>query len=465
MATLSEAEAERLREAVLARLEADRSSLRPSEFLDNLIDKTIGRYPPLLNAAEPTPDGPSPAEPAEPEGLALADLEGGLPAAVAFCVRELLGAAASPYFALVEQVAVSGDDQAVTQLMGMLDRALKLRGILFRYRMDPDDEYPAIWGKVWEAIPKWDGRDFRAYVARIVRNHCLDEIARRKRRPGSMEEEPRDPRPRGQTADRASARDAMSFVLAVLDELEASGRIKALDGVIFSLISHGRAVADIVEGFRTSGVPARLGAAVELCGGTLGSKDAFVLQQLLGGLTPDEVAGLTGRDEADVSAVATALLGAEHEPLAEEDALVAKAFAREGIASGDLDRAQRLTTNAVNLCINRIRLKVWMALVDRAYEALRRRGAIDAVDLAIVQHRCTHAPHAGCRMYKDRTCKREASTADIARRGGLDLSPDAVGRRMDDLREKLIEQGLGLVFPDYNACLIERKPERRRSDG
>jgi hypothetical protein len=143
--------------------------------------------------------------------------------------------------------------------------------------------------------------------------------------------------------------------------------------------------------------------------------------------------------------------------------VAARNFARAGLRTKDLERAQRLTTNAVNLCINRIRLKVWMAITDRAYESLRRRGDIDDVELAIVQQRCTQSPPAGCRMYKDHECKREADADDIARRAGLDLDGPAVAERMKELRRKIVEEGLGLVFPDYNACLIERKPIRRKA--
>jgi hypothetical protein len=104
---------------------------------------------------------------------------------------------------------------------------------------------------------------------------------------------------------------------------------------------------------------------------------------------------------------------------------------------------------------------VWMAVVDKAYEALRRRkAAIDDVDLAIVQHRCSIPSPSGCRMYKDETCKRDVGAEEIARKGGLDVAPAVVSRRMQDLRRKLIEEGLGQVFPDYNACLTERKPEK-----
>ena len=85
--------------------------------------------------------------------------------------------------------------------------------------------------------------------------------------------------------------------------------------------------------------------------------------------------------------------------------------------------------------------------------------AVDAVDLAIVQHRCTAEVGAWCRMYKDRTCKRERTPEEIARRAGLDLSPEQAARRVDGLREKILD-GLGRAFPDYNSCLNERKPDR-----
>src|SRR5690606_7686949 len=121
-----------------------------------------------------------------PLEVELEQLAGGAEAAVAFVRDELVRAAAAPYFTLVQQVAVSGDEQAIQQLMTLHDRHLKLKGILYRHGMTPELEFPALWGKVWESIPKWDGRDFRAYVARIVRNHCLDDIARKKRSPGTI---------------------------------------------------------------------------------------------------------------------------------------------------------------------------------------------------------------------------------------------------------------------------------------
>lgn len=448
MAHFTEGALERLRDLVQA--QPLPPTIQPSPFLDNLIARQLRRYPPLLDV-EPVDDAPAAVEPEE--------LAGGLDDAVAFVLAQLTQASQSPYFALVQQVAVSGDDQALEQLMVLLDRHLKLRGILFRHGLDPDSEYPALWGKVWEAIPKWDGRDFRAYVARIVRNHCLDEIARKKRRPAPIDEiEPGDPRPSGHTADVASSRDAVDMVMAVLDELEADGRIKALDGVMFALVSQGRTVADIVTGFRTTGLPERFRGAVGALGHRTSASDAILLRLLLDGLTADEAAAVTARDSDEVATVADAL--GDLTALDDEEALLAKALAREGLGVKDLERAARLTTNAVNLCLNRIRLKIWMAVVDRGYEALRRRKAVTPAELALVQHRCLHAPPAGCRMYKDETCKRQRDLVEIARAGGIDEEPEGMLGLIRELRRKVLEDGLGMVFPDYAACLIERKPLR-----
>lgn len=452
MARLTQAALERLRDLVLADRAGLPAGIAPSEFLDTLIERQLRRYPPLLDLEGDQDDGPAEVE--------LEALAGGADDAVAFVREELVRAAASPYFTLVQQVAVAGDDQAIEQLMALLDRHLKLKGILYRHGMTPELEYPALWGKVWESIPKWDGRDFRAYVARIVRNHCLDDIARKKRSPGTIEGvEHRDPRPPGQTSRVASARDAMSFVLSVLEELEASGRIKAIDGVMFTLVSQGRSVADIVAGFRSSQVPKRLQRAVAALGRRTTASDAIALRGLVEGLTPEELSVVTGRPLDELTRLSEALGLAEE--LDEEERLLARALCREGMAETDLERAQRLTTNAINLCLNRIRLKMWMALIDRAYENLRRRKAVTADELELVQHRCEHSPTAGCRMYKDTTCSRQRDPGDIARKGGLDLDPDGVLRAMTELRRKVIEEGLGMVFPDYNACLTERKPLRR----
>ncbi|MGE0712673.1 MAG: RNA polymerase sigma factor [Planctomycetota bacterium] len=449
---LSDEALARLSEGVAGRLSELPAAVAGGDFLDNLLARIVRRYPAVRNLED---------EELAPGSAALSDLEGGAQGAIEFVLRELVVAVDNPYFPLVQEVALNRSDRAVEQLMAMLERNLRVRGILYRHGLDPDRDYPAVWGKIWESIPKWDGRDFRAYVARILRNACLDEISRKKKRPASIDDtDPRDPRPPVQTGAVVAARDALQFLMAVLDELEASGRIKALDGVIFGLISQGRSVADIVGSLRLSGVPARFAAAIDALGGVTGAEESVILRFLLDGLTSEEIASLTGRAEAEVERAAAAL-GRLDDP---EELLLARELSREGLSVKDLERAERLTTNAINLCINRIRLKVWMAIVDRAYESLRRRGDVTEVELAIVAHRCEHAPRAGCRMYKDSTCKREVDPSRIARKAGLDLDGPALARHMAELRRKVVEEGLGMNFPDYNACLIERKPLRKPGD-
>tara|TARA_R110002072_G_scaffold51464_2_gene138153 strand:- start:309 stop:1661 length:1353 start_codon:yes stop_codon:yes gene_type:complete len=443
---LSEEALAQLCEAVRAHMPTETPEIAIGDFSDNLVVRIMRRYPPQKDLEdEETPR----------DSCALEAMEGGAADAQAFVIKMLKAAVESPYFLLVQEVALSNTDSALEKLMKLLESNIRVRGILYRHGLDPDRDYPAVWGKIWESIPKWDGRDFRAYVARIIRNACLDEIARKKRAPNSIDDsDPRDSRPPVQTAAVAAARDALSFLMAVLDEMEASGRIKALDGVIFGLISKGRMVADIVAAFRLSGVPARFSAAVEALGGRTDATGSAILKFLLDGLQPDEVSLLTGTPVTQVRKIARALGRFEDD----EERLIAGELAREGLSVKDLERAQRLTTNAINLCINRIRLKVWMAICDRAYDTLRRRSDIDDLELAIVANRCQHAPSSGCRMYKDSACKREIDPADIARKAGLDIDGATLGRRMADLRLKVVEEGLGMNFPDYNACLIERKP-------
>lgn len=216
-------------------------------------------------------------------------------------------------------------------------------------------------------------------------------------------------------------------------------------------------------------------AAKALAPKRLDARSALALRYLLDGLEPDEVAVLTALDRKPLDQARKALAplldggkksakkaraGGEPEPAARDDALlIARSMAREGMSAHDAEKARSLTTNAINLRINRARLKVWMALCDRGYETLRRRGAVDDVDLAIVQKRCTAEVGAWCRMYKDRTCKRERSPAEIARLAGLDLTAEAATQRVDALREKILD-ALGRAFPDYNSCLNERKPDR-----
>lgn len=455
MNPLPDVELERVQEAVAARLELPRT-----EFLDRLIFRCLERHPDVLAREDELREAFDPENPPPDDATisTLAEL-GGLAPVAGWVGDELTEAKASPWFEPARRVAELRDSAAFEQLISSLDSELRLRGLLYRHGLDPDLEAPGLWGRIWEAIPKWDGRDFRAYVARIVRNHCLDEIARKKRAPHSIEDnEPRERRPVGQTTQRVATREALGLVDEVLAEMEASGRIKPTDFVIFGLVCQGRQVADVQAAFAGPALPAvsRALEALGPKGGKCGAGEAVAIGLLLDELSAAEVAAITGRAPAGLEAAARALA-----PLEDEDRELARTAAREGMTLTELSRAVRLTANALNLILNRIRLKLWMALVDRAYEAMRRRGRVDEVELRIVQHRCTMPTHAGCRMYKDRTCKREAPLEDIARLGGLDLSPRALGRRMEELREKLIEEGFGRGFPDYNACLNERKPGSR----
>jgi len=462
-----EPELERLKAGVTTRLGLERSA-----FVDELVRRTLLRWPPVQEAAEPhpgpdrqtpqatpAPPPPAPEGPPAPIEISVAALDGGLAAAETWITEQLGLAMEAHLFQIVLRVAVHRDGDAFQKLMNELDSLLRLRGLLYRHGLDPEQEHPGLWGRIWEAIPKWDGRDFRAYVGRIVRNHCLDEIARKKKAPVWIgEDEPRDRRPSVRSATSAASQDAMGFVMDVLADLETDGRIKALDHAIMELTREGRAVADILEGFNRSPVVSRLVTCLELLAppsGRARDAEASLLRLLAEGLTAKEVAGLTGRPVAEVANVASALGPLDDD----DDRLLARCLIRAGISTTDLRRARGLNANALNLILNRIRLKLWMAVCDRAFEALVRRGRIDPIDEAIEAHRCTHGMRPSCRMYKDRTCKREAAPEVIARKAGLDVSPAVVDRAMTELRRKVVEEGIGFAFPDYDACMTERKPD------
>jgi DNA-directed RNA polymerase specialized sigma24 family protein len=450
-----EADLEALAAAVVPRLNLPRGP-----FLDTLVQRALRRWPPVQEIEDPVAPEGSDEPPPPPTLVPLDSLPGGPAAAAEFVTAQLQTAMApneeADLFPMVYAVAVHQDGQAFEKLMGTLDSLIRLKGILYRHGLDPDQEYPGLWGRIWEAIPKWDGRDFRAYIARIVRNHCLDEIARKKKAPRVIEDEPKDARPNVRAASTAASNDAMSFVMDVLGELESSGKIKALDHAILEMTREGRAVADILEGFNTGPVPDRLVACLELLGAPNGrarDQDAAIVQLLAKGVDARRIAALSGRKVGELAGAAAAL-----GDLDEDHVLLLRCLARPGISTTDLKRAKGLNANALNLVLNRIRLKLWMAVCERAFESLERRGRLDAVDRAIQEHRCTYQNPGGCRMYKDRECKREAAPEEIARKGGLDLAAAAVGRRMDELRRKVVEEGLGMAFPDYNACMTERKP-------
>ena len=344
------------------------------DFSDNLVVRIMRRYPPQKDLEdEETPR----------ESCALEDMEGGAGRTLeAFVVKQLKAAVESPYFLLVQEVALSNTDTALEKLMKLLESNIRVRGILYRHGLDPDRDYPAVWGKIWESIPKWDGRDFRAYVARIIRNACLDEIARKKRAPNSIDDsDPRDGRPPVQTAAVAAARDALSFLMAVLDEHGSQRQDQGLGR------RHLRVDQQGAPGRGHRGRLPPLWRSRPLrrrdrgprrpnrrrAGARSSSSSSMALQ-------PDEVCALD-RDprQGQVRKIARALGRFEDD----EERLIAGELAREGLSVKDLERAQRLTTNAINLCINRIRLKVWMAICDRAYDTLRRRGDVDELELAV----------------------------------------------------------------------------------
>jgi hypothetical protein len=435
---------------------------KKSDFFDNLSLRAAARA-----QAPPASDDGGASEPAADEPP-VAQERSLLEAAAELAVDELVLVRLSEAFPLIERVVIERDNSAFEELLRKLEEKLKIRGILYKCGRDPEREYPALWSKIWEALPKWDGRDFFAYVARLVRNDCIDHLKRRKKAPGEIPDEAADRRPTFKTEVKAQNRDALDHVLSVIEDLEGEGDLAPIDGVIFALLTSGRSVQDIAGALAGPGPEAFAKAAKALAAKKLDARSALALRYLLDELEPDEVAVLSSlkREALDQARKAFApLLATEKKPRKDRVAgpsdalLIARSLAREGISAADAEKARTLTTNAINLRINRARLKVWMALCDRAYETLRRRGDVDEVDLAIVQHRCTAEAGAWCHMYKDRTCKRERAPEEIARRAGLDLTREQAERRVDGLREKILD-GLGRVFPDYDSCLNERKPDR-----
>ncbi len=456
---LTERDEKELLKKIYAGLEARGAKSRKSDFFDSLALRTTARASatPETEAREAAAE----EEEAPPEPRSKAELE----EMAELAVDELVMVRLGEFFVLIEKVVLERDDASFQEILKKLESKLKVRGLLYRRGLDPEREYPALWSKIWEALPKWDGRDFRAYVAQLVRNYCLDDLKRRKKAPGEITVEVGDARPVFKTQEKASTRDALDHVLLVIEDLEREGDLAPLDGVIFALLTSGRAVQDISEAFGgeanqrfTKGGFAKAVAA--LAGKKkIDGRGALALKYLLDGLSADEVAVLSGIDRAKLSSAASSLA-----PLAgasEDVRLLVRALCREGVAAQDVEKLESLTPNAINLRINRARLKVWMALCDRSHDVLRARGAIDEVDLAIVQHRCSVESGVWCRMYKDRTCKRERTPDEIKKRAGLALSSEQMSRRVEDFREKILD-GLGRAYPDYNSCLNERKPDRGR---
>lgn len=451
---LTERDRTELLRRIYTGLEARGAKSRKSDFFDSLALRTAAR-------AQATPeteaaDAAAEAEDAPPEPLSKQRLDD----VAELAVDELLMVRLGEFFSLIEKVVLERDDASFQEILRRLESKLKVRGLLYRRGLDPEREYPALWSKIWEALPKWDGRDFRAYVAQLIRNYCLDDLKRRKKAPGEITIEVGDARPVFKTEQKASTRDALDHVLLVIEGLEREGDLAPIDGVIFALLTSGRAVQDISEAFSSKEHHAFAKAVAALAGKKkLDARGALALKYLLDGLEADEVAALSSLDAGKLAQAAASL--APLEKASDDTRLLVRSLAREGVAAADVEKLESLTPNAINLRINRARLKVWMALCDRSHDVLRRRDALDEVDLAIVQHRCSVEAGVWCRMYKDRTCKRERAPEEIARRAGLSLTPEQMSRRVEDFREKILD-GLGRAFPDYNSCLNERKPDRGR---
>ncbi len=444
----TERDEKKLLERIYKGLAERGTEARKSDFFDSLALRTA-----LRSAQGPEP-AEAPAEELPPEDLEKARLAEIAEAATDELVLIRLG----EFFSIIEKVVLERDDASFQEILKRIESKLKVRGLLYRRGLDPEREYPALWGKIWEALPKWDGRDFRAYVAQLIRNYCLDDLKRRKKAPGEITVEVGDTRPVFKTEATAGTRDSLDHVLLVIEELEREGDLAPLDGVIFGLLTAGRAVQDISEAFASKERHAFAKAVTTLAGKKkLDARQALALRYLQDGLEAEEVSVLSGIDTKKLEKVEKEL-----EPVGEgtEDVrILVKALAREGIAAQDVEKLESLTANAINLRINRARLKVWMALCDRSHDVLRRRADLDEVDQAIVQHRCAVEAGVWCRMYKDRTCKKERTPKEIASRAGLSLSEDQMSRRVEEFREKILD-GLGRAFPDYNSCLNERKPDR-----
>lgn len=455
---LTERDQKELLRRIYAGLEERGAKSKKSDFFDSLALRTAWRASatPEREAAEAAADAAEGDEPVVPESLSKQRLD----EIAELGVDELVVVRLGEFFTLIEKVVLERDDASFQEILKKLESKLKVRGLLYRRGLDPEREYPALWSKIWEALPKWDGRDFRAYVAQLVRNYCLDDLKRRKKAPGEITIEVGDSRPVFKTETKASTKDALDHVLLVIEGLERDGDLAPLDGVIFALLTSGRAVQDISEAFSSKEHLGFAKAISALAGKKkIDGRGALALKYLLDGLSPDEVAVLSGLDRAKLAQAASGLASIAE---ASEDArLLVRALCREGVAAQDVEKLDALTPNAINLRINRARLKVWMALCDRSHDVLRRRGTIDEVDLAIVQHRCSVDSGVWCRMYKDRTCKRERTPDEIGKRAGLALSSEQMSRRVEEFREKIID-GLGRAYPDYNSCLNERKPDRGR---
>lgn len=369
-------------------------------------------------------------------------------------VDEMIAVRTREDFQVIEKVIVHKDDAALDGMLERLNSQLKIKGMLYNRGVSPEEEHPKILSKIWEAMSKWDGRDFTAYIARTIKNHAIDVLKAKRKAMSEMPETVADGRPGSRTRDQAEARDALGHILSVLDDLEGGGTIGPLDGALFSLILKGRGVTELVEQLTERKTVPALKRAFEavVTKKKLKAPEALALQALMDGLTPAEAARMTRVDRAALEAAR------EHvaEALA-ADAPIARALCRSKLSLTEIDRCLKITPNAINLRVNRLRLKVWQAMCDRSFALIKRRvGDINTIEQAIVDHRCTAPNQPPCKMYKDRSCKREASPEEIIAAAGLEINKDEMAEQLEAFRDKILDD-LGRIFPDYNSCLFERK--------
>lgn len=353
----------------------------------------------------------------------------------------------------IEKVVLHKNEQSFNDIIERLNRQLKIKGMLYNRGVDPENEYPKLLSKIWEAMAKWDGRDFTAYIARTIKNYCIDQLKAKKKAFSEIPEVVADTSPASRTRDQAEARDALSHILGAIKDLEGQSAIGPLDGAIFQLILSGRGVTELVSHLVEGPVVPAMRAAFELVAKSkkLSAGEALALRSLLQGLTPDEVSVMSQCDVKTLEKAKQALAPAL------DDQELADALCRSRLTLTELGRAAKITANAVNLRVNRMRLKIWQTLCDRSYDQLKKRNdALDNIDKAIVQFRCTAQNRPLCKMYKDHRCKREASAADIIQESGLSISEDMLKDRMTRLRDTVLDE-LGRILPDYNSCVFERK--------
>ncbi len=369
-------------------------------------------------------------------------------------------------FGLIEGGA-GGDSDAFSQLLGILDSDVKLRGILYRSGLRPEDVYPDLASKLWESLKKWDGRDFRAFAAQIARNFSADERRRKKSRTVALPEEQADEAPLpgrsggGRHDEELAVQEAVALTYHLIGELETTGEIKPLDVLLFQLLQRGLGPSEIQEALSESPLLPRLAEAMKaLCGkGRLRAEDALAIRGLIDGLAPAEAVVLADHPDGVAAVEKAAKALGDASDLVEAGSVDREAgsvLCRRGTKASELESAVAMSTNAINLRMNRVRLKLWMAFVDRAFRSLDQPILEGGADRFIVQHRC----RAGlwCRMYKDRTCSMERTPAEIAdlAKAQAELDVSELERLVDELRERILLPLEGVV-PDYNSCLGERR--------